>query len=919
MIMKRVFSFVLAFVMLLSLIPAVRAAEETELTGLSVNGLTVTQGKTMNASNGQLEGSEASEGSIDSRADGTTIVVVTNPSNASQVGTTLTFKNELGIPATLRFAYNFVHWDEEEDVEYRAAVLGLNGDSGNFEVELDDGETYTITVISSFIEYESATLTITDISLSTGGDVTTTFRPAENGSYMVDDVKITEETSYEAPIGTVYRLEATANPGYQFLGWRNDTGFLPYDAQATLIVNQDQTIWPVFIEADEMVFSVGVRNFTDLTEADTYAKESGIKTIVLTNDGTLIGEHTISAGNTLLIPFDEAATLYTEAKATASQNNNPAWETPRAFRTLTMAPGAKLTIQGSLNVGGMHSAGANLTAGSPTGDLGMIQMEEGANITVDNGGILYCWGYIYGDGTVTVKDGGTVHENFQFTDFRGGTATLGIAQSFIVFPMSQYYVQNVEVAMTFEHGASEYVWGSVYMSSNLYGTAVKFIGDNPNICMFVPGENGTVTKTYDPTTDRLIIDVDGDGSINPMGLELGGVVINTATFVLPINSNMTINVNSGITNLNQSLALLPGSVLNIAEGATLAVQSAEPLKKEDGTYVHYTGGNNLIVYDRDQWFNAYQPVIVNGQLEGAEYFEAYFVYTNKGAKRLQPVAYSPTRSYTRTEENLQDAVVDINGLLITDGFIYTTVDVNLEAYFTSGDIQITGGGAAVKSSNGTGKLVMNNGAGYDAITLQPVQGGQEGTEVEFAYIPMSPAQLLNQNGGYTETMGAGANTTYNCCALCGGWYTGDLDTHIVDITWIVDGVAGTQEVCTDTKPVYNAGNDPVKEGYTFIGWSTGNDNEPEYTSATLPDATTDATYWACFEQKATGLLGDVNLDGLVNSDDLTLLARHIAGIDTVDGQALENADVNGDGLVNSDDMTDHARYIAGIINEWPQN
>lgn len=916
MIMKRVFSFVLAFVMLLSLIPAVRAAEETTL-NLSVNGLLVTHGATMAWDYGQEKLLGSADGaSITWQANGNQLIVVAAPGDEVQSGATLTFKNELDYPATLRFKYTLTNTENFAEIRDSEGPLK----SEFVEKELANGESYTVIVVSPDPGETPATLTITDISLSAGGNVTTTFRPAENGSYMVDDVKITEETSYEAPIGTVYRLEATANPGYQFFGWYNGTEYLPYGAQTTLVVDQDQTIWPVFIAADEMVFSVGVRNFTDLTEADTYAKESGIKTIVLTNDGTLIGEHTISAGNTLLIPFDEAATLYTEAKATASQNNNPAWETPRAFRTLTMAPGAKLTIQGSLNVGGMHSAGANLTAGSPTGDLGMIRMVEGANITVDNGGILYCWGYIYGDGTVTVKDGGTVHENFQFTDFRGGTATLGIAQSFIVFPMSQYYVQNVEVAMTFEHGASEYVWGSVYMSSNLYGTAVKFIGDDPNICMFVPGENGTVTKTYDPTTDRLIIDVDGDGSINPMGLELGGMVINTATFVLPINSNMTINVNSGITNLNQSLALLPGSVLNIAEGATLAVQSAEPLKKEDGTYVHYTGGNNLIVYDRDQWFNAYQPVIVNGQLVDAEDIEAYFVYTNKGAKRLQPVAYSPTRSYTRTEENLQDAVVDINGTLITNGFIYTTVDIDLaEYFFNDKNVVITGGGAAVKSSNGTGKLVMNNGAGYDAITLQPVQGGQEGTEVEFAYIPMSPARLMNQDGEYIDTMGAVANTAYTSCALCGGWYSGELNSHMVEITWIVDGVASTQEICAGTKPVYNAGNDPVKEGYTFIGWSTGNDNEPEYTSATLPDATTDATYWACFEQKATGLLGDLNLDGLVNSDDLTLLARHVGKIEFLSGQALANADVNGDGEVDSDDLTKHARYVGKIISDWSQN
>ena len=70
--------------------------------------------------------------------------------------------------------------------------------------------------------------------------------------------------------------------------------------------------------------------------------------------------------------------------------------------------------------------------------------------------------------------------------------------------------------------------------------------------------------------------------------------------------------------------------------------------------------------------------------------------------------------------------------------------------------------------------------------------------------------------------------------------------------------------------------------------------------------------------EAAAALGDLNLDGEVDSDDLTLLARHVAGIERVTGAALANADVTGDGEVNSDDLTRHARYVAGIITGWEQ-
>ena len=378
---------------------------------------------------------------------------------------------------------------------------------------------------------------------------------------------------------------------------------------------------------------------------------------------------------------------------------------------------------------------------------------------------------------------------------------------------------------------------------------------------------------------------------------------------------MTININSGTTSLNQSLALLPGAKMNIAQGAVLSLKSAEPLKDDSGNPVHYTGSNNLIIYDRDQWLNAYKPKFNNGHLVGADPIEAKFVYTSPGGlKRLQPVAYSPSRAYTRTEADLVDAVVDINGRLITDGYIYTTVDVDLYEAFYNNNLVITGGGASVISSKGTGVLAMNNGAGHDFITLQPTQTSDT---VEYAYIPMASARLQNADGSYVDTIGSADGASYEYCAACGEWYL--TGTHKVDITWIVDGVPSTQEVCLGKKPVYGIGNDPVKEGYEFIGWSTANDNEPEFAAtADLPEVTREVTYWACFKKETKAVLGDFDLDGDVDASDLTLLARHVGKIEVLTGQALENADVNGDGEVNANDLTKHARYIGKIITDWNQ-
>ena len=60
------------------------------------------------------------------------------------------------------------------------------------------------------------------------------------------------------------------------------------------------------------------------------------------------------------------------------------------------------------------------------------------------------------------------------------------------------------------------------------------------------------------------------------------------------------------------------------------------------------------------------------------------------------------------------------------------------------------------------------------------------------------------------------------------------------------------------------------------------------------------------------LMGDVNFDGEVNSDDAVAILRHLAGYE-IDGD-IEMGDYNEDGLVNSDDAVAILRMLAGYID-----
>jgi hypothetical protein len=65
-------------------------------------------------------------------------------------------------------------------------------------------------------------------------------------------------------------------------------------------------------------------------------------------------------------------------------------------------------------------------------------------------------------------------------------------------------------------------------------------------------------------------------------------------------------------------------------------------------------------------------------------------------------------------------------------------------------------------------------------------------------------------------------------------------------------------------------------------------------------------------QDATGLIGDADVNGQVNINDVLAIMRHALQIQTLDGQGLQLADVNGDGNVDMNDAVILLRTVLGI-------
>ena len=808
---KRFLSLVLCICMVMALLPNVTmtafAAESGEVTGLADENIGL-------SFSGDADDAWSANGTSIIGAATSTGGTCSDTSHSS----TLTITNKKSTTATLSFDYTI------EQNSGKIQVDGTEVSSGaSFTKELAANESVKV-YIKSGSTSAATKITLTNVVLVSDVNATATFVPAENGTYTVDGKLITEKYSNTQSSMTAYQVVATPAAGYQFMGWYDVSNekYISTSAKAALNIENDCTITARFASKTAALFETGGQRFDDLGDAVSYAQANSQSKITLATDGSIGGTYTIPAGITLLIPFDEAGTLYTDAPAAI--RTAPA---SKPFRTLTMSDGASITVNGAISLGGRYYAAGGSEQGRPVGDYGYIKMADNSSITVKNGGNLYAWGFISGSGSVLAESGATVYEFYQIADFRGGSASSNMGNK--VFPFSQYFVQNIEVPLTLNVGANEKVYSGVYAMSTTYTTAINFIGDTG---MFKV-ESGSFTKDYDEKTDRLVFTVNGEAALNTLSLKLASMSVNSASYVLPITNNITINIQSGNVTINQDAALLAGVEVNIAKGAGLTVAN----------------GKNIYFYDSDEWNSD------------------NFVW---GPCKFKSVAYAPGKAYNRTNADLKDTKIDVNGSVTAIGAIYTTK-----------------GGADICSSNGTGKYIQQGVPGTETATYQYNANGNKAVT-----IPITPAKLHNADGSYVETKTAKAGDTIN---YVNGVWGGEAPTELTvtfeangSAEYPVEGTMTPQTVNAKTDTALNA-NSFTREGYNFLNWNTAADGTGDsYADGATVNLTENTTLYAQWEDNHS-------LTKVINKKDATCTEDGytgdtvcaICGKEIIKGEAIE--------------------------------
>ena len=613
----------------------------------------------------------------------------------------VTLKNVCGKKAKLNFKYSC------KDAANGTVLISKNGTAltgTEIDEELGNGESIVISLSTAADQkgYNGVNLSVFDLMLIPQDTITASFLPGKHGSYKVDGVLVDSKKDYTRASTEAYTVNLTPDSGYTFVGWRDTvTGLYISYSEDLLYIKADGTIQPIFAPNGLAQFQVEDQVFIDLNAANEYAVQQGSNKILLRRTGSVPAADTayiISSGITLLIPYSESTDINTTEPLTVTKSAGA----QGAYRQMKVAKGATIEVLGSINVNGRVLENMSI----PTGQYGLITIEEGSRIVLKSGANLYCWGYINGNGMVYAEKGSNVYECFQLTGWRGGQSAANmIGQSKkMVFPVNQYYIQNVEATLKLNYGATEYIFASVTVSDSQKKTTQKFISNGSG--MFQLKEEGSsLIKRYIPETDRMEFQIDGGFEISTITMDFGGsYTLASKKFPLPINCNFSIIINSGTTTVTsvQDLAMLPGSELIVAKDAILNINS------------------KMYVYDQDNWGD--------------------YAYN----KKLRPVGYATTPHKTRTEADLIDAKIDVNGI------------INISEEGAKGRLFTTSGGANITSSQGNGVINFKTATDNSITTYQATQktGALNIITVEYHEIACTTAKLRNGDGSYLETTGA---------------------------------------------------------------------------------------------------------------------------------------------------------------------
>lgn len=647
---------------------------------------------------------------------------------------------------------------------------------------------FRITDLNTRYEVSTSFADNTDQALGSG-------KVTVNGTDYAISSNGTVAQNYSAVAGTQITMSIKQTPSnYVFFGWLDETtGDRIYAPTYSYTLNGTHEIKALFVPI--VTITMGNSGYGDATyvyknlagntvslEGQYVARNAGYtafytnlkdafeveNTVVLLAGDTLKGDFEIPTGKTLVIPYGmEDAGSTTPVQLTASKSM-----TSYCAATLD----GQLTVNGTLVVSAQQDG---YSYGRPGGPIGILKLSDSAGITVN--GTLCAFGLISGNGIITANTDSVVYEFMEVRDMRSILVVYEIYKqdSYQTFPFSNFFIKNIEAAVTYNKGAELKALFSLKLAGNDESSTgeIPLIGSSRSMFNI---SLGSVTKKYNRATDQTIYRVNGDSeaytgtfSIS-MTYASGGmsqnISLNTKDYYLPLCAGYGIEVAGSLT-MNDKFKLLPGASLSVTEEGEMTV----------------AGGAELIVYRLNDY---------DLRSRGSEM--TYQGYCTGG----YPVNSStyPTSTYSRrSKATIGSAKVHVDGALNVLGGLYVTDD----------DLELTTYSNGYNVLTGTGTVNMAN-AASDTSAIYEAMSCSGANEVEFDEVRLSSIK------GLPVTAGEDAPGNYNALEedIYYGVQKGDF------YVWCTNRMQFFEGDTLQYVAASSSANDPVAEGLITNGNGT---------------------------------------------------------------------------------------------------
>ena len=342
-----------------------------------------------------------------------------------------------------------------------------------------------------------------------------------------------------------------------------------------------------------------IRTFRDdkgywlsLSEASAKVRETGTPLTIRMWYDTTVSSDTVIADGLTVVLRNVTSTDKNDTYDTSVKVGNPTYasytghsahaDSDASFieRTLTVAAGAKLTVEGDVIVSGLLSTQSHPVQGHTSGKHSVLSVA--GEVTVADGGVLDVRGYVRGEGKVTAASGSTAYLPFVVYDFKGGSATRDLYLDGEISPFNMFDIfYNLQADTRIESGASVISYLVLYASYNHNDATAELVGEDN--CFFILSDGAALEISWEAST--AYSRASGRNKVTFLGdVELGDIVLEIFVTVrlsdvrVPLSQRFDWQVGDGVTESSLTMPdeykLMPGARLVVSKNATLNVEGS---------------------------------------------------------------------------------------------------------------------------------------------------------------------------------------------------------------------------------------------------------------------------------------------------------------------------------------------------------